>query len=173
MMATLQMVDLETRISIEDFLYAEARLLDERRFEEWVELFADDGRYEIPVRVTRENGAEWELAPTARIFDDTKQTLEIRVRRLRTDFAWAEQPPSRTRHFVTNVIVEATSEATEYLAVSNMLVYRSRGESTVADLISAQRRDRLRRTDDGWRFVHRWAALDQSNVNAHNLSIFI
>lgn len=172
-MTNSHVVDLETTVSIADFLYAEAQLLDERRFEEWVELFAADGRYEIPVRVTRENGAEWDLAPTARIFDDTKQTLEIRVRRLRTDFAWAEQPPSRTRHFVTNVAVEPADEPDEYLVRSNTLVYRSRGESPVPDLFSAQRRDRIRRTVDGWRFVHRWAALDQSNVGAHTLSIFI
>jgi 3-phenylpropionate/cinnamic acid dioxygenase small subunit len=163
----------QTRLSVEAFLFTEARLLDERRFEEWVDLFAEDGRYEVPVRVTREAGAEWELAPTARIFDDTKQTLQIRVSRLRTDFAWAEQPPSRTRHFVSNVAVEPTDVPAELVAVSNLLVYRSRGDWTVADLLSAQRRDRIRRTDEGWRFVHRWTALDQSNVSAHNLSIFI
>lgn len=166
-------VDLETRLSLQDFLYREALALDERRFRDWLEMFDEDSHYEIPVRVTREKLAEWELSPTSRIFDDNKQTLTIRVQRLETDFAWAEQPPSRTRHYVTNILMEATDEANIYLVRSNCLVYRSRGEHTDADLFSAQRRDRVRRAEQGWRFVHRWAALDQSTIAAHNLSIFI
>jgi 3-phenylpropionate/cinnamic acid dioxygenase small subunit len=166
-------VDLETRLSLQDFLYREALALDERRFRDWLDMFDEDSHYEMPVRVTREKFAEWELSPTARIFDDNKQTLTIRVQRLETDFAWAEQPPSRTRHYITNILVEQTDTADLYLVRSNSLVYRSRGEHTDADLFSAQRRDRVRRTGQGWRFVHRWAALDQSTIAAHNLSIFI
>ena len=168
-----QLADAATAYSIERFLYFEATLLDERRFAEWVELFDEDGRYEMPVRVTREKGAEWELAPNARIFDDTKQTLGIRVRRLETDFAWAEQPPSRTRHLITNVVVESAGPEDEYVARSNTLVYRTRGEQSQADLLAGQRRDVVRRSGDSWRFIHRWVALDQSNVGSRNLSIFI
>lgn len=165
-------VDRDTRLDVEEFLYREALALDERRFRDWLDLFTPDTRYEMPVRVTREKQADWELAPTARIFDDTKQTLEIRIRRLETDFAWAEQPPSRTRHYVTNVLADPGEAAGEYLVRSNLLVFRSRGDHTQWDLLSAQRRDTLRRTDEGWRIAYRWAALDQSTVNAHNLSIF-
>jgi 3-phenylpropionate/cinnamic acid dioxygenase small subunit len=126
----------------------------------------------VPVRVTREDLADWELSPSSRIFDDTRQTLEVRVRRLETDFAWAEQPPSRTRHYVTNVLVEAQPDDS-VLVRSNVLVYRSRGSETVPNLFSAQRRDVLRRHGDSWLIEQRWAALDQSVVNAHNLSIFL
>ena len=167
------MVDVDTRIAIEEFLYREARLLDERRFDEWLELFAEDGRYEIPLRVNRDRDAEWELSPNGRIFDDTKQTLAIRVERLGTEFAWAEQPPSRTRHVVTNVLPETTGTADEFVVRSNTLVYRSRGDDGHADLVSADRRDVLRRTAEGWRIVHRWAAIDQSTVSARTLSFFI
>jgi 3-phenylpropionate/cinnamic acid dioxygenase small subunit len=166
-------VDLETRLSLQDFLYQEALALDERRFRDWLEMFDEDSHYEVPLRVTREKFAEWELSPASRIFDDNKQTLTIRVQRLETDFAWAEQPPSRTRHYVTNILVEPTDEPDVYLVRSNCLIYRSRGDRAEADLFSVQRRDRVRRTEQGWRFVHRWAALDQSLVAAHNLSIFI
>jgi 3-phenylpropionate/cinnamic acid dioxygenase small subunit len=166
-------VDLDTRLSIAEFLYREALALDERRFRDWLDFFAEDARYEMPLRVTREKSAEWELSPHARIFDDTKQTLEIRVRRLETDFAWAEQPPSRTRHHVTNVLVDALDVPDEFLVRSNGLVYRSRGDLAEWDLFSVQRRDRVRRDGDGWLIVHRWMALDQSTVNAHNLSIFL
>ena len=53
-------VDRETRESIKDFLYRESLALDEQRFRDWLTAFAEDARYEIPVRVTREKLSEWE-----------------------------------------------------------------------------------------------------------------
>ncbi|MGH3262072.1 MAG: aromatic-ring-hydroxylating dioxygenase subunit beta [Sciscionella sp.] len=172
-MAVTDTVDRETRESIRDFLYLEALALDECRFRDWLAMFAEDARYEIPVRVSREKLAEWELSPVSRIFDDTKQTLEVRINRLETEFAWSEQPPSRTRHYVTNVLVRPADADGEYLGLSNCLLYRSRGWDPEPSLFSVQRRDVLRRGGDGWLIAHRWAALDQALVNAHNLSVFI
>lgn len=172
-MDVIDTVDRETRESIRDFVYLEALALDERRFRDWLAMFAEDARYEIPVRVSREKLAEWELSPVSRIFDDTKQTLEVRINRLETEFAWSEQPPSRTRHYVTNVLVRRADADGEFLALSNCLLYRSRGWDPEPSLFSVQRRDVLRRNGDGWLIVHRWAALDQALVNAHNLSVFI
>jgi 3-phenylpropionate/cinnamic acid dioxygenase small subunit len=176
MSETLTAVSRDVRDGIRDFLYLESLALDERRFRDWLAMFAEDGRYEMPIRVNREKMADWELSPTGRIFDDNKETLGVRVNRLETDFAWAEQPPSRTRHYVTNVLVQGTDTQDEYLVLSNSFVYRSRGTLVEPSLFSAQRRDRVRRDDStpgGWLFVHRWIALDQALVNAHNLSIFI
>ena len=113
-------------------------------------MLADDIRYEVPVRVTREIWPTWELSPTSRIFDDDRDTLEVRVRRLETDFAWAEQPPSRTRHYVTNVVVDPTDVAGEFLASSNCFIYRSRGDNPNPSLYSLFRKDTIRRTGDGW-----------------------
>lgn len=167
-------VDRETVADVKEFLYREALALDERRFRDWLEFLADDIRYEVPVRVTREGLADWELAPTSRIFDDTKETLEIRVRRLETDFAWAEQPPSRTRHFVTNVVVDPVSDAGyEFRVSSNVFIYRSRGSDPTPSLYSLFRKDTVRKVGEGWELARRWAALDQALVNAHNMSIFI
>ncbi len=166
-------VDRETVLDITEFLYREALALDERRFRDWLEFLADDIRYEVPVRVTREGLADWELAPTSRIFDDTKDTLEVRVRRLETDFAWAEQPPSRTRHLVTNVVVDVTDNIDEFLVSSNVFIYRSRGDDPNPSFYSLFRKDTIRRTGEWWELARRWAALDQSLINAHNMSIFI
>jgi 3-phenylpropionate/cinnamic acid dioxygenase small subunit len=166
-------VDRETVQDLTEFLYREALALDERRFRDWLEFLADDIRYEVPVRVTREGLADWELSPTSRIFDDTKGTLEVRVRRLETDFAWAEQPPSRTRHFVTNVVVDPTDVDGEYLVSSNVFIYRSRGDDPTPSFYSLFRKDTIRRSGDGFELARRWAALDQSLINAHNMSIFI
>lgn len=166
-------VDRETVLDVTEFLYREALALDERRFRDWLDFLADDIRYEVPVRVTREGQASWELSPTSRIFDDTKETLEVRVRRLETDFAWAEQPPSRTRHFVTNVLVDHTDDGQEFLVSSNVFIYRSRGEDPNPSLYSLFRKDTVRRAGQGYQIARRWAALDQSLINAHNMSIFI
>ena len=166
-------VDLVISHTIVDFLYREALALDERRFRDWLGMLTDDIRYEVPVRVTREGLADWELSPTSRIFDDDHQTLEVRIQRLETDFAWAEQPPSRTRHYVTNVIVDPTETIDEYLVHSNCFIYRSRGDSPEPSLYSLFRKDTVRSTADGWRLARRWAAFDQSLINAHNLSIFV
>lgn len=170
---TTAAADRETVLDIQEFLYREALALDERRFRDWLAFLAADIRYEVPVRVTREGLADWELSPTSRIFDDTMETLEVRVRRLETDFAWAEQPPSRTRHYVTNVLVDATDVPGEYLASSNCLIYRSRGDEPTPSIYSLFRKDTVRRCEEGWQLARRWAAFDQSMINAHNLSIFI
>jgi 3-phenylpropionate/cinnamic acid dioxygenase small subunit len=166
-------VDRDTVAEVTEFLYREALALDERRFRDWLALLTDDIRYVVPVRVTREGLAEWELAPTSRIFDDDRDTLEVRIRRLETDFAWAEQPPSRTRHYVTNVIVDPAEQDGEFAVSSNCFIYRSRGDSPTPSLYSLARKDVVRRSADGWRLARRWAAFDQSLINAHNLSIFV
>lgn len=172
-MTVLSGVDRTVQEEIREFILREALALDERRFRDWLEFLAKDITYDVPLRVVREGLAEWELSPTGRIFQDNKQTLEIRVRRLETDFAWAEQPPSRTRHFVTNVLVDAGEHDGEYEVSSYCLIYRSRGDSIEPNLVSVVRKDLLRRTADGYEIARRWAAIDQAVINAHNLSIFI
>jgi 3-phenylpropionate/cinnamic acid dioxygenase small subunit len=163
----------ETCLAIQRFLALECLALDDRRFRDWLAMFAEDARYEVPVRVTREKDADWQLSPQSKIFDDDKRTLEIRIRRLETDFAWAEQPPSRTRHHLSNILVEPGAQDGEYAVRSNCLIYRSRGDRPSYDILSAARRDVVRQDNTGWLFVHRWAALDQSTIAAHNLSFFI
>jgi 3-phenylpropionate/cinnamic acid dioxygenase small subunit len=172
-MVTSTRVDRETVADIQDFLYREALAIDERRFRDWLLFFADDATYVVPVRVSREGLAEWELSPVSRIFDDNKQTLEIRVKRLETDFAWSEQPPSRTRHNVSNIIVEKTDVDNEYLVSSNSFIYRSRSVDANPSFYSLARKDTVRRVADGWEIARRWAAFDQTMINANNLSIFV
>jgi 3-phenylpropionate/cinnamic acid dioxygenase small subunit len=155
------------------FLHYEAELLDDRRFEEWLALFAPGATYEAPLRVTREFQAESELSATGRVFWDDRDTLAIRVQRLRSEYAWAEQPASRTRHFVTNIRVAPTDERA-VSARANLLVYRSRGDDPRADLYSADRRDLLVRDPDGRLLIsRRWLGLDQSNLTGNSLSIFL
>src|SRR6266511_3422852 len=118
--------------SIERFLYWEALLLDERRYEEWVELFTDDVHYWMPVRRDKPRGgsvgefaAEDELA----FLDETKDTLTRRVAKLATGMAWAEEPPSRTCHVVTNILPDDGDSEGEVRISSNFVLYRTRLET--------------------------------------------
>ncbi|HEX3536017.1 MAG TPA: 3-phenylpropionate/cinnamic acid dioxygenase subunit beta [Stellaceae bacterium] len=171
---------------VEQFLYREARLLDTRRFHEWLDLFTDDVRYWMAARSNRypksskaiaildldrysedDRGREDELA----ILDESKQTLNGRVARLETGMAWAEDPPSRTRHMISNIEIEPSDSATEITVYSNFIVYRSRGESE-QDFYVGAREDRLRRVDGAWQIARRKLTLDQNVLSAKNVSVF-
>lgn len=165
----------EVQWEVEQFLYLEARLLDDRRFHEWYDLLADDVHYWMPPRVNRSRRElHLEVEPPGRLahFDDDKRTLGWRVKRLDTGMAWAEDPPSRTRHLVTNVSIE-TGEEPEYEVRSAFLLYRNRLETEV-DVFAGERQDRLRRVDTpaGWQIVRRTILLDQNTLLAKNLSVF-
>ncbi len=94
------------KFEVEEFLYREASLLDERRLDEWLALCTDDIHYWMPIRRTttaKEIDNEFTKPGGMAFFDDDKQTLGLRVQRLQVGRAWAEDPPSRTRHTVSNV----------------------------------------------------------------------
>jgi 3-phenylpropionate/cinnamic acid dioxygenase small subunit len=171
---------------VEQFLYREARLLDERHFHEWLELLTDDVRYWMAGRTNRYPRSskaisildperyveddvvkEDELA----IFDEDKHSLSARVARLDTGMAWAEDPPSRTRHLISNIEVEPAEVAQEVKVYSNFVVYRSRAE-TEQDFYVGTRRDILRRVAGAWKIVDRKIILDQNVLLAKNVSIF-
>src|SRR4051794_16327088 len=108
-------VSVETQLAFERLLAEEAWLLDERRFSEWLDLFTEDARYSIWVREASQHRGEEGVVPHAEprlpVVEDDKRFLTMRVRRLETRLAHAEQPPSFTRHLVSNVLVDdATSE---------------------------------------------------------------
>jgi len=98
---------------VEEFLYREAALLDERRFDDWLALFADDGIYWVPSRPDQDNALD-----TVSIVYENRQMLEVRVRRLAHPRIYAQMPPSRTRHAVANVAVEPGEE----IAVRSALI---------------------------------------------------
>ena len=105
------------------------------------------------------------------IFDETKQTLGQRVARLDTGMAWAEDPPSRSRHLIVNIEVEPGDTPSEVKVYSNFLVYRSRAE-TEQDFYVGARRDVLRRIAGTWKIAGRKITLDQNVLLAKNVSIF-
>ncbi len=169
---------------VEQFLYQEARLLDERRFEEWLHLFTDDVHYWMAARSNRyprsskaiaildpDRYADEDIAEELGLFDEDINTLRARVARLDTGMAWAEDPPSRTRHMITNIEVIPDTTGSDLTVHSNFIVYRSRGE-TEQDFYIGARKDRLQLVDGTWKIARRQMVLDQNVLSAKNLSIF-
>ena len=156
------------------FYNREARLLDEHRLEEWLDLLTEDVEYTMPIRVTRERGSERsEFSERTHSYNETRQTLEARVKRFQTEFAWSEDPPSRVRHFVSNVDVRSVDG--DELFVSNyVLLHRGQGEEPEAGVyLTGERKDIIRRVDGDLKLAEREILLDHTRLPMRNLTIFL
>ena len=168
------------RSDIEDFFYAEADLLDERRYREWLDILAEDLVYFMPIRrnvkfgqhAERENtrsgvGISW--------FDEDKWTLTKRVDQILTGVHYAEEPLSRITHMVSNVRIKAVRESLddprEVDVGSRFLIYQNRVEYETHTFVG-RRHDTLRKTAEGWRIARREIILDQNILLAKNLTAF-
>lgn len=184
------LVDAEFGYRVQQFYFHEAELLDEGRYADWLELFDEDLHYWLPTRSnrTRRQQALSVARPgEAAFYDETRDSLAWRIRRYDSGMAWSEDPPSRTRHVVSNVVVRRRPEAgagepgtgtgsvegaQEFTARSAFIVYRSRLEREV-DIYAGSRTDLLRLHPDGNLRVARRTILLESNVLlAKNISTF-
>jgi 3-phenylpropionate/cinnamic acid dioxygenase small subunit len=159
------------KFEVQEFLYYEASLLDDRRLEEWLAICTDDIHYWMPIRRTttaREIDSEFTKPGTMAYFDDDKNTLALRVQRLQVGRAWAEDPPSRTRHMVSNVRI-LDVEGDEILVGLNFQLYRTRLDSE-EDSWLGRREDRLRREAGALKLARRHIYLDQTVILAQNMS---
>ena len=162
---------------IQDFLYHEADLLDERRYEDWLALVAEDVRYWMPMRRNvKVDDLEREYTREGRDiswFDEGKDTLTRRVRQIQTGIHWAEEPVSRISHMVSNVhlleVNPSVAEPAEVAVKCRFLIYRNRVE-TETDILVGKREDRLRRVDGQWKIARRKIVLDQNVLLSKNLT---
>ena len=160
---------------IEEFLYTEAELLDDRKFDDWLDLVAEDIRYYMPIRRNVKFG-EWERENTSdktdiSWFDEGKPTLAGRVRQLNTGLHWAEEPQSRVCHIVSNVHIVAV-DGDEVRVNSRFVVYRNRLQDET-DFFVGKREDILRRdAETGWKIARRTILLDQNVLLSKNVTIF-
>jgi 3-phenylpropionate/cinnamic acid dioxygenase small subunit len=160
------------------FYAAEADLLDERRFEEWLALLTDDVRYYMPIiRDVRcgEPGGRTRERQDANWFDEGKETLRQRVAQLATGIHWAEEPQSRTSHLITNLrILSAEPDGphpAQLATKCRFLLYRNRLQDE-EDILVGKRQDILRRAEAGWMIARREIILDQNVLLAKNLTSF-
>jgi len=160
---TLERLLLEREV--EQFLYMEAELLDDRRYSDWIELIADDIHYHMPIRRNVKFG-EWHREnsdPDAELswIDEGNRTLAGRVRQLNTGVHWCEEPVSRVRHIVANVRV-VDVQGDEVQVSSRFIVYSNRLHDEV-NLFVGKRDDVLRRDPvTGWKIAKRTILLDQN-----------
>ena len=156
---------------MEQFLYHEAQLLDERRFDEWLDLLTDDIHYWMPIRRTttaREIAAEFTEPGAMAFFDDDKTYLTHRINKMSAGNAWSEDPPSRTRHFVSNVrIVDIQGD--DIIIEANFHLYRARLDSE-EDSWLGRRKDTIRRVDGKLKLARRHIFLEQTLILAQNMS---
>jgi len=161
-------------LELMQFYIREAWLLDERKYKEWLDLFTDDVLYFMPRRKNvprRELHRELTPLGDLAILEEDKRYLEMRVARLDTGMAWAEDPPSRTRHLIGNL--EATAlENGQAEARTAFLVYRSHLE-TDSQLLSGCREDVLRKVNGAWRVKKRTLVLDANVLLDKHLSVFL
>jgi biphenyl 2,3-dioxygenase subunit beta len=158
---------------VERFYYDEAALLDSHRYDEWLALFSDDARYFMPIRRTRtqrEMDKEFTQPGEMAFFDDTKQLLAGRIAKLKTGRSWAEDPPSRTRHLITNVRI-VRDNGRELEVESNFHLYRTRLNSEENSWIGS-RRDLLRRVEGSFQIADRKIFIEQTVLLSRNLSNF-
>ncbi|WP_434524919.1 3-phenylpropionate/cinnamic acid dioxygenase subunit beta [Photorhabdus asymbiotica] len=164
----------ELHYEISQFLYYEAALLDEWQFRDWLELLSEDLSYTMRTIVnaqTRDRRKSIQ-PPTTWLFNDNKFQLERRIARLETGMAWAEEPPSRTRHLITNLVITETDSPDQFHVQSNYLLYRSQKERDEAFYVG-KRLDRVRRNLEtgSWLICQREITLDQAVLTFHNLSV--
>ncbi|OBF58765.1 3-phenylpropionate dioxygenase [Mycobacterium sp. 852002-50816_SCH5313054-b] len=154
------------------FLVDEAYLLDAQDYDAWLDTLTDDIRYVMPVRVTTARGAGFDTSPGMAHFDEDKYSLTQRVARFATEHAWTEDPPSRLRHFITNV--RTFVEDDMHLVVESAeLLFRSRGDVNESALVSCGREDLLRRCDGRWKLARRTIVVDESVLRMQNLAVFL
>ena len=160
---------------VERFLYREARLLDERRLTEWLDLLAEEIHYFMPIRRNVKYG-DWELEesdPENEIsyFDEGKDILTGRVRQLNTGVHWAEEPVSRFEHIVSNVEIVSV-DGDEVQVNSKFFCYQNRLTDEVNTFVG-RRYDLLRRDPDtGFTIVKRKILLAQNVLLAKVINTF-
>jgi 3-phenylpropionate/cinnamic acid dioxygenase small subunit len=151
---------------IEAFLYKEARLADENRYDEWTALWTDDAIYWIPANLD-----DYDPREHISIVYDDRERLQDRVDRLKSGAAWAQEPRSRIRRVVSNIEVEPPDAKGEITASSNFVLGDlRRGTQTV---YFARQIHRLRRTPQGLRLAYKKVILLNNNEPIHNLSFII
>lgn len=165
-------VDERAERQAQRFLFREAELLDSQRFTLWLDLLSRDIVYQVPVRTARNNGDSRGFSTSAFFMDEDYASLNTRVLRVGSDFAWAENPATRTRRMVGNVRVRSSSE-TRIKCASNLAIYCYRGDASQPRVLTGEREDTLVLSDGAWKLSRRVVFFDATVLGLESLSIFL
>ncbi|NIB44107.1 aromatic-ring-hydroxylating dioxygenase subunit beta [Pseudomaricurvus alkylphenolicus] len=164
----------ETYNEMLQFYYTEASLLDNIRLEEWGQMLAEDLKYGVPIRQTRMvKDTDATVVRSVQHYHDDYRSIMGRILRLSGKSAWAEDPPSRVRRFVSNIQVSKRENSDEFEVVSYLLITRNRFDDDFFDLIPCERHDLVRKTETGLKLAKREVILDQALLGTPNLAIFL
>ena len=145
---------------VEQFLYREAALLDAWELDEWLTLFTEDARYVVPATDLPDGDPSKDLV----FIDDGPTRLQGRVNRLKSRHAHREYPWSRTRRFITNILIKEANDD-EIVVTASAMVYRFRMEEAAPYVGSYL--FRLKRVDGELKIHHRRATLDMEALRDH------
>jgi 3-phenylpropionate/cinnamic acid dioxygenase small subunit len=149
-------------VEIQRFLYREAALLDLHDYAGWLVLAAQDIHYRVTAGVARDAGTE---PVTYAIIDEDLTGLKSRVDQISNPrLTRAENPPSMTRRFISNIEAYHAPKQDEFYVISYVLAYRSRPSIPEGGFYVAVRRDTLRRGSSGWQLSERSVHLDQTMI---------
>lgn len=169
---------------VEQFYYREARLLDERLYQQWLALLSSDIVYRMPSRFVplarpsaqpheRIHALENELSDygpnSLPLREEGYGHLAQRVARALKPNAWAENPPPRTRRFVTNIEVQPLAGGA-VRAFSNLQLFHSQ-HGRPDHLFAGQRRDRLEVADGSFRIAEREVILDSELIRGASVAL--
>lgn len=170
----LALADAQTHFELNQFYFLEAEFLDDGRFADWLEMLGDDLHYWAPTRTNRlrrQQALSISAPGEAAFYDETKESLAWRIRRYDSGMAWAEDPPSRTRHLISNISARERSDGLLQVR-SAFLVYRNRLHTEV-DLYAGGRTDIIRRDGvHGFEVAKRTILFEQNVLLMKNISTF-
>lgn len=159
---------------VEAFLLREARLLDDERWDEWLQTLSEAIHYWMPGienRRREDRSGPYRIEHMA-YFDDGMRELQRRVARFKQPSAWAENPPTRNVHLISNIEVFAGEQEDELIAYSCFVNVRSRGLDEQHQLVG-RREDVLRREADGLKLLRRLILIPNAMLLCKNINTFL
>jgi len=159
--------------AVMDFLIQEARMLDQYELAQWREHLAPEIFYYMSQRRTLARGGP-ALDTGSYWYYENIDTLDLRINKfLNAPSAFAEDPPSRIRRYVSNLTLFRSAEDNAFVAESYLQLLRNRDDSPTYETLSCLRKDVLRREGDKWLIVQRHIMVDQAVLGTHNISFFL
>jgi 3-phenylpropionate/cinnamic acid dioxygenase small subunit len=152
------------RVQVEQFIFHEARLMDENRYDEWLELWDDNALYWVP-----SNRDDLDPQREVSLIYDDRIRLGARILRLKSGAAYAQDPKSRMRRVISNIeLAEADGEIT---TESNfMLAELRRGKQ---DIFAGRTIHRLRLKDGAFRMAYKKVMLVNNDEYIDNLTFLV
>lgn len=165
------LVPVLTRHAAEDFLYHEARLLDESRWREWQSLFLDEALYWVPANADPNVDPSMHIS----IIYDNMALLQERIGRLESGACHAQIPPSRLMHMVSQVSVLETES--HWVVRSNQVIYEYRGNTQARfyplQTLPAMCEHHLQWVDGAWKMAYKCVRLLHCDSEIFDLSFLI